>query len=137
MLQQQADAFGHIVPELSRHGIHLREWAELSESQQQEAGDYFDAQVSAALTPLVIHPAQPFPFFSNLSLSLAFVLHDDRAGDAVDARVKVPSELAQWVQLKADVPTGQRVFVRLHELIRENAHKLYPGMRLTEPPCFG
>ena len=41
-------------------------------------GTYFDAQVSPALTPLVIHPAQPFPFFSNLSLSLAFLLHDDR-----------------------------------------------------------
>ena len=42
--------------------------------------DYFDAQVSPALTPLVIHPTHPFPFFSNLSLSLAFVLHDDRTG---------------------------------------------------------
>ena len=62
-------------------------------------GDYFDTQVSPALTPLVIHPAQPFPFFSNLSLSLAFVLHDDRSGESVDARVKVPSELPQWVPL--------------------------------------
>ena len=27
-----------------------------------------------------------------------------------------------------DVPRGQHVFVGLHELIRENAHKLYPGI---------
>lgn len=137
LLQQEAEFFlGRLVPELSRHGIHLRSWADLTPAQQQEAGAYFDTQVSAALTPLVIHPSQPFPFFSNLSLSLAFVLHDDRIGESVDARVKVPSELAQWVPLSADVPQGQRVFVRLHEVIRENAQKLYPGMRLTSPTLF-
>jgi polyphosphate kinase len=137
MLQLQAEYFlGRVVPELSQHGIHLRQWHALSAAQQREAGAYFDTQVSAALTPLVIQPAAPFPFFSNLSLSLAFVLHDDRTGESVDARVKVPTELAQWVPLLIDVPPGQRVFVRLHEVIRENAHKLYPGMRLTAPILF-
>jgi polyphosphate kinase len=137
LLHQQAQYFlERIVPELSRHGIHLRSWAELTASQKREAGEYFDAQVSAALTPLVIHPAQPFPFFSNLSLSLSFHLQDDRTGETVHARVKVPTELAQWVPLFTDVPTGERVFVRLHEVIRENAHKLYPGMRLTSPTLF-
>ncbi len=137
MLQQQADLFlGLIVPELSRHGIHLRPWGELSEVHRREASDYFDCQVSAALTPLVIHPAQPFPFFSNLSQSLAFVLHDPRTDESVNARVKVPQELPQWVPLTRDVPQGEQVFVRLHEVIRENAHKLYPGMRLTAATLF-
>lgn len=137
MLQAQAQYFlSCIVPELSRYGLHLRRWEELSVAQQQELGEYFDAEVSAALTPLVIHPSQPFPFFSNRSLSLAFLLHDERKGEVVEARVKVPSELAQWVPVAADVPPGERVFVRLHEVIRENAHKLYPGMRLTSPTLF-
>jgi polyphosphate kinase len=136
MLQQQGELFlGRLVPELSRRGVHLRRWDELTAAQQHEAGAYFDTQVSAALTPLVIHPAQPFPFFSNLSLSLGFVLHDDRTGESVDARVKVPPDLRQWVPLSADVAAGQ-VFVRLHEVIRENAHKLYPGMRLLSPTLF-
>lgn len=136
MLDQQAECFlGRIVPELARHGIHLRRWEELNVPQQREASAYFDAQVSPALTPLVIHPAQPFPFFSNGSLSVAFALHDERQGESVDARIKVPSELPQWIQLSADA-TGERVFVRVHEVIRENAHKLYPGMRLTAPTLF-
>jgi polyphosphate kinase len=88
------------------------------------------------LTPLVIQPGQPFPFFSNLSLSLAFVLQDDRTGDTVDARVKVPAELSQWVPVSTDVAAGERVFVRLHEVIRENASKLYPGVRLSVPTLF-
>lgn len=137
MLDQQAECFlGRIVPELSRHGIHLRRWEELTAAQQREASTYFDGQVSPALTPLVIHPAQPFPFFSNGSLSVAFALHDDRQGEAVDARIKVPPELPQWISLSADASAGDRVFVRLHEVIRENAHKLYPGMRLTSPTLF-
>jgi polyphosphate kinase len=137
MLRQQDEFFsGRLVPELSREGLHLRKWHELSSGQQQEAGDYFDAQVSAALTPLIIHPAQPFPFFSNLSLSLGFLLHHPRSGETVDARVKVPSNLKQWVPLTVDVPPDQQVFVALHEVIRENAHKLYPGMRLTSPTLF-
>ena len=137
MLRQQAECFrDRIVPDLARHRIHLRHWESLSEAQRLEAADYFDSQVSAALTPIVISPSQPFPFFSNLSLSLTFLLHDDRTGDTVDARVKVPTDLAQWVPLSVDVPPGHRVFVRLHEVIRENAHKLYPGMRLTEATLF-
>ena len=137
MLRQRAECFrDHLVPDLARHRIHLRHWEALTDPQRREAAEYFDAQVSAALTPLVILPTQPFPFFSNLSLSLAFVLHDVRTGESVDARVKVPAELPQWVPLSADVPSGHRVFIRLHEVIRENAHKLYPGMRLTASTLF-
>lgn len=137
LLQQQAQHFlDSIVPALSAHGIHLRRWEALSPAQRVEAGHYFDAQVSPALTPLIIHPAQPFPFFSNLSLSLAFALHDPRTEQSLDARVKVPSELPQWIQLSSDVAAGEQVFVRLHEVIRENAAKLYPGMQLTSPTLF-
>ena len=137
MLRQQAEHFLQcIVPELSRHHIHLRRWTELTEAQRLELCAYFDNQVSPALTPLIIYPTQPFPFFSNLSLSLAFVLRDDKADQTLDARVKVPPELPQWVQVRAGVPIAERVFVRLHEIIRENAHKLYPGMRLTAPTLF-
>src|SRR5262245_60058929 len=82
-----------LLPELAGHGIHLCSWDALSSSQREEASAFFDRQISPALTPLVIHPTQPFPFFSNLSLSLAFVLHDDRSGEVVNARVKVPPEL--------------------------------------------
>src|SRR5262245_23714039 len=137
MLRLRAECFrDRLVPELARHRIHLRHWDALTEGQRLEAADYFDTQVSAALTPLVILPTQPFPFFSNLSLSLAFVLHDARTGESVDARVKVPAELPQWVPLTADVPAGHRVFVRLHEVICQNADKLYPGMHPTSSTLF-
>ena len=135
-LHRQAECFrNQLVPELSRHGIHLRNFAELTAGQQEEAGRYFDSEVSPALTPLVFDPTHAFPFLSNLSTSLAFVLRDPEKETTFYARVKVPAVLRQWVPLTAEEP-GQKVFVPLYEVIRGNIHKLYAGMVLTGTTLF-
>src|SRR5687768_11086780 len=52
MLHRQAECFrGSIVPALAQHGIHLRRWDDLTAGQKLEAGAYFDAHISPALTP--------------------------------------------------------------------------------------
>jgi polyphosphate kinase len=136
-LQRQADCFrGTLAPELATHGIHLRRWDELTAAQQDQAGAYFDREVSPALTPLVFDPAHPFPFLSNLSTSLAFFLHDHEKEAPTYARVKVPPVLKQWIALDAGVASGETVLAPLYELIRGNAHKLYGGMRLTGTTLF-
>ena len=135
-LEEQSRAFLALVGELSVQGIHLRRWDALSPAQREEAGRFFDSQVSPALTPLLIQPEHPFPFLSNLSLSVGFRLVDPRDGAQSYARIKVPLALAQWVELDADTAPGERLFVRLHEVIRENAGKLYPGMEVSAPTLF-
>ena len=136
-LKRQADCFRNtLVPGLAKHGIHLRRWDELTAAQQDEASAYFDAEISPALTPLVFDPAHPFPFLSNLSTSLAFLLHDQEKEAPSYARVKVPPVLKQWVVLKAGVPSGETVLVPLYEVIRGNAHKLYGGMQLSGTTLF-
>jgi polyphosphate kinase len=136
-LQKQADCFrGKIVPELAAYGIHLRKWDELTVVQQEEAGRYFDSEVSPAVTPLAFDPAHPFPFLSNLSTSLAFVLHDPQRDLTSYARVKVPTVLKQWIALEADARHGERIFAPLYEVIRGNVHKLYHGMKLTGTTLF-
>src|SRR5262245_19970931 len=131
MLQQQAECFrDSIVPDLAANGIHLRRWDELTAAQQREAGQYFNAEISPALTPLVIDPAHPFPFLSNLSVSLVFLLRDPDRAECMYARIKVPAELQQWIPLQADVEPGQTLLVSLHEVMRGNAYKLYTGMEL-------
>jgi polyphosphate kinase len=132
MLQRRADCFhGSIVPALANHGVHLCRWDDLTAGQQLEAGEYFDAQISPALTPLVIDPTQPFPFLSNLSTSLVFLLRDPERAERMYARIKVPSVLRQWIPLQADVAPGQTLLVPLYEVMRGNVHKFYRGMELT------
>ncbi len=136
-LKRQADCFRNaVIPGLAKHGIHLRRWDELTAAQQDEASAYFDREVSPALTPLVFDPAHPFPFLSNLSNSLAFLLHDQDKEAPTYARVKVPPVLKQWIALAAEVPAGETVWASLHEVIRGNVHKLYGGMTLTGTTLF-
>src|SRR5262249_7877939 len=93
-LERQARCFhDELVPALASHGVHIRSWDGLSPEQRDEAGAYFDAEVSPALTPLVFDPAHPFPFLSNLSTSLAYLMHDENKEAVTYARVKVPSVL--------------------------------------------
>src|SRR5262249_14021764 len=128
-LQRQAACFrDQLIPELAKHGVQLYKWESLTPAQRDEAARYFDAEISPALTPLVFDRTHGFPFLSNLSTSLAFVLQDPQKGTSSYARVKVPGVLKQWVSLSADVAAGQKAFVPLYEVIQGNIHKLYTGM---------
>jgi polyphosphate kinase len=136
-LHRQAECFrDYLVPEMAKCGIHLRKWDDLTPAQQDEAGRYFDFEISPALTPLVFDPAHAFPFLANLSTSLAFLLQDPQKEIGSYARVKVPSALKQWISLETDVRAGQKLFVPLYEVIRGNAAKLYGGMRLCGTTLF-
>ena len=131
-LERQAACYRDaIVPGLARNGVSLRHWGDLTPAQQLEAGEYFDANLSPALTPLVIDVVHPFPFISNLSTSLIFLLRDPVRNEQMYARVRIPSGLKQWVPIAADLAAGQKLFVPLYEIVRGNAHKLYDGMTLT------
>jgi polyphosphate kinase len=133
MLERQAECYRKtIIPGLADHGVFLRAWDELSSRQQEEASKYFDSELSAALTPLVIDPVHPFPFLSNLSTSLVFRLHDVPRNKSMFARVKVPGVLKQWVFLSADLAPGRKLLVPLYEVIRGNLHKLYSGMEISD-----
>lgn len=134
-LHQQADCFRKvIVPGLAAHGITFAQWHELTATQRDQAANYFDDQLSAALTPLVIDSVHSFPFLSNLSTSLVFSLRSSDFCESRYARVKVPGVLRQWVALKA--ADGGQVMVHLREIIRGNLEKLYLGMDLGPVTMF-
>jgi polyphosphate kinase len=132
VLRRQAECYQQaLIPELAKHGILLLIWDDLTKAQREEAGIYFDNNISAALTPLVIDPEHPFPFLSNLSTSLAFRLEDPDKAEHMVARMKIPNALRQWVPLSAGVQAGQRLLVPLHEVVRGNIVKLYGGMKIS------
>lgn len=135
-LAEQARCYRDLVPLLARHGILLAEWDELTETQRDEASGFFDRNVSPALTPLGMDPAHPFPFMSNLSTNWGFILRNPDTDEYVPVRVKIPTMLPAWIPLKVDVTPGERRFLRLEDLIRHSADKLFPGMELIDATLF-
>jgi polyphosphate kinase len=88
-----------VLPALATHGLTLHQTlAELSPADRNHLDTYFHANVFPVLTPLAVDPGHPFPYISNLSLSLAVVLRSTD-GEEHFARVKVPKILPRWVPL--------------------------------------
>ncbi len=136
MLLEQARCLERLRPALAEQGIRLASWEDLTDPQCAEASDYFDRNVSPALTPLSLDPSHPFPFMSNLSTSWAFVLRDPATEERLNVRVKVPNRIPQWTVLHADVPQGQRCFLSLQDLLRHEAYKLFPGTEIEHAMLF-
>src|ERR687887_390532 len=93
----------------------------------------FQQQVFPVLTPLVIGRGRPFPYISNLSLSLVVVLHDPEQDNQILARVKVPKELlGRFLQ----IGKAQTTLVPLDDLIAANLASLFPGMEVVDHALF-
>ena len=89
------------------------------------------------LTPLAIDKGHPFPYISNLSISLAVELEETTPDGPISyfARVKVPGSLPRFVPVES-APQGQRWFVMLEDIIAHNLEALFPGLRVTASYVF-
>ncbi len=124
-LRLHASGLRAIRPELIRHGIHLLDLNEVSAEDRAYLDRYFQENVFPVLTPLAVDPVHPFPYISNLSLSLAVVLSGPDGEERL-ARVKVPKILSRWVPLG---PPNH--FVPLEQLIGAHLGQLFPGVPLA------
>ena len=118
-------------PALEAHGIRLVRMSQLSTDEARTVSEYFESQVFPVLTPLAVDPGHPFPYISNLSLSLAVEIRDPVTGSEHFARVKVPRSLPRWV------PVGRgHSFVPLEDVIGANLGELFPGLAVTQWHTF-
>ena len=126
MVQCQTHALlNEILPGLRAEGMRLVTYEELPANQQEELSAFFRKEIYPILTPLAVDPGHPFPFISNLSLSLAVEMRDPVNGEIRFARVKVPSNRARWVTVSDSLD-----FVPLEQVITHNLALLFPGMEL-------
>jgi len=132
LLTHQSRIFLHeVVPLLADAGIRLSNWEELDEDDTAHLIDEFEQRIFPVLTPLAVDPGHPFPYISNLSLSLAVMVRDPDSGQRRFARVKVPDLLPRFVVL----PDGER-FVPLEQVIAARLSSLFPGMEIESHHAF-
>jgi polyphosphate kinase len=112
VIEQEKVLLDVLVPELAERGVRLVSWEDLGDDDKSYPIDIFDQRIFPVLTPLAVDPAHPFPYISNLALSLAAMVSDPDTGERRFARVKIPTVFPRLVGL----PDGVR-FLPAEQLI--------------------
>ena len=120
-----------VRPRLAEHGIRVIDCTDCEGPELEQIDRQFSEQIFPVLTPLAVGPGRPFPYISNLSLSLAVWLRDPVSRTETFARVKVPKEV-----LPRFVPIGDDVFVPLESIIARHLDQLFPGMEILRHDIF-
>ncbi len=121
-----------LLDEAARHDIRLLGVRDLTAAEWGEIDEYFESQIFPVLTPLAVDPGHPFPYISNLSLSLAVEIRDPDTGALRFARVKVPKSLPRWIPVRA----RPNHFVPLEQVIGANLGALFSGMEVVASYVF-
>ncbi|MBA3300976.1 MAG: polyphosphate kinase 1, partial [Thermoleophilaceae bacterium] len=129
---RHSEAFRALREEgLEDQGIRIVACSECDANVLEELDRIFEEQIYPVLTPLGVGPGRPFPYISNLSLSLAVWLRDPVTDVEGFARVKVPKEvLPRFVRVLEDT------FVPLEDVIARHLDELFPGMEVLRHDVF-
>lgn len=119
-----------LFEEMRNAGIQLCKHEELTATEQEYLDDYFDRRILPMLTPLAVDPAHPFPYISNLALSIGVIVSDPDTSEERFARVKVPTTLDRFVDI------GHQRFVTLETIIIHRLKSLFPGMNVSTGQVF-
>ncbi|TMM11979.1 MAG: polyphosphate kinase 1 [Actinobacteria bacterium] len=120
-----------VCPELAEQGIRVITCDRCNPAELEQIDRIFHDQIFPVLTPLAVGPGRPFPYISNLSLSLAVWLRDPVTETETFARVKVPKEV-----LPRFVPIDGGTFVPLEEVMARHLGELFPGMQILNYSIF-
>jgi polyphosphate kinase len=120
-----------ICPELAEQAIRVIACDRCNPVELEQIDRIFHDQIFPVLTPLAVGPGRPFPYISNLSLSLAVWLRDPVTETETFARVKVPKEV-----LPRFVPIDGGTFVPLEEIMARHLGELFPGMQILNYSMF-
>jgi polyphosphate kinase len=132
LIESQQAALADLLDLLGAQNVRLVDIESLSASEFSALDEYFEREVFPVLTPLALDPGHPFPYISNLSISLFVRLRDPEHGTEHLARVKVPKSLPRWVPV-ANKPTH---FVPLEQVIGTNLGALFPGYEVVSYHAF-
>ncbi|MBK8981215.1 MAG: polyphosphate kinase 1 [Ignavibacteria bacterium] len=124
-----------IIPLLKDNNIEFLNYAELSDEQKSDADKYFEQELFPILTPLAIDNVHPFPNLINRSLALVILL-DDPDTEYVEEKVcviQIPNNISRFYLIDEE---SDHKFILLEEIIKANAEKLFPGMKLIDSYAF-
>lgn len=149
LVKQQRETLKEVLALLRHEGIAVVKVASLPKAQRWAARQFFEREVFPVLTPLAVDHARPFPFISNLSLSLAVWLNreSEDGSEPEFVRVKVPEDILPRVLslsyvlgrnggTETEVRAAKMKFLWMEDLIAQNLDMLFSGMEVLEAHPF-
>ena len=131
LVARQEDIFvDQILPALAAEGIEIVSWDRLGEADRAAMREFYEQRIFPVLTPLAVDPGHPFPYISNLALSLAAHVADPVTAERRFVRLKVPDVFPRLI------PLGDGRFVPAEEVIGAHLHTLFVGMVVEEWAVF-
>jgi len=127
--------------ELRNEGVFIKRYKELNENQKNWSNNYFLSSIFPLLTPLVVDPAHPFPFISNLSLNLAALINDGEESKNQFVRVKIPTKnIGRFIRIPNEIIETSNekdiFYVTVEDLIGNNINNLFNGMECINYSFF-
>jgi polyphosphate kinase len=126
-----------LLPELAKHGIHVREMGELPPKRAAWAHRYFQHEVLPMLTPLAVDASHPFPHLLNRSHNLLVRAKTRRRGEPLHAIVQVPRVVPRLILMPRGKGTDEPwEYIYLASLIKQHIGELFPGLILDGAHAF-
>ena len=127
--------------ELRNEGIFIKKYGELNENQKNWCNNYFLSSIFPLLTPLVVDPAHPFPFISNLSLNLAALITDGEESKNQFVRIKIPTKnIGRFILIPHEIieteDEREHYYITVEDLIGNNINALFNGMECLNYSFF-
>ena len=123
-----------IRPALADAGLQIAAYTSLEQETQTRLQQHVQADILPILTPLAYDPAHPFPFISNLSLSLGIMVGNPDDQAPTFTRIKIPETLPPFLTIHEDAQTW--VGVPVVEVIRANLDLLIPKCEIQAVSLF-
>ncbi len=128
--RQESIFVDELLPALTASGVRIVSWADLGTNDRKLMSAFYDERIFPVLTPLAVDPGHPFPYISNLALSIAANVADPETGERRFVRLKVPNVFPRLVAL------DEGRFLPAEELIAAHLPTLFVGMIVEEWAVF-
>jgi polyphosphate kinase len=117
-------------------GLVVCSYQELTPEQRLAMHHFFQSQIYPILTPLTVDPGHPFPFISNLSMSLAISLRHPDLGTEHFARLKIPTNQPRFLPVLGENGRVPLRFLPIEQLIAHHIAELFPGLEIISAQPF-
>jgi polyphosphate kinase len=132
LMKNQQACWLDLKRDLKKSGVQVVPAKKLAKAQREWLRKYYMENLFAALTPIAVDPAHPFPFLPNLGLALLFEVKRKTGGKKQISVLPLPPKLPRFIQ----IPGEEQRFVLLEDVIQLFPEALYPGYEVLDSAFF-